>query len=157
MAAQRVHVHELERQRDALEAALWSEQRLQEAEHGNPRAGVSRLRLELGALHTELAAEARRSVAANKAVEETRAQLQALQRKQAERAAAAPQSRAIAAARRAEGHKARLARVQAAAYISPYLPISPHVSPCLPVYLAMSRARAGRRQRAGARQHGAAD
>ena len=36
-----------------------------------------------GALNTELAAEARRSVAANKAVEETRAQLQALQRKRA--------------------------------------------------------------------------
>ena len=52
MAAQRVQVHELERQRDALEAALRSEQRLQEAEHGNPRAGVSRLRLELGALNT---------------------------------------------------------------------------------------------------------
>ena len=52
VAAQRVQVHELERQRDALEAALRSEQRLQEAEHGNPRAGVSRLRLELGALNT---------------------------------------------------------------------------------------------------------
>ena len=111
--AQRVQVHELERQRDALEAALRSEQRLQDADHGNPRAVVVRMRLELGALNTELGGEARRSVAANKAVEETRTELQALQRKRTDRAAAAPQGRA--SARRADGHKARLARAQAAA------------------------------------------
>jgi hypothetical protein len=111
--AQRVQVHELERQRDALEAALRSEQRLQDADHGNPRAAVARLRLELGALNAELGGEARRSVAANKAVEETRTELQALQRKRTDRAAAAPQGRA--SARRADGHKARLARAQAAA------------------------------------------